>query len=98
MWQRSHCPGSHMWSLRVQDVPVLALAFALTTQWQAMAGERVTAPARVAQFHGRYPFAVPHRAYRYPFNYPYYRYSPRHYPFGNGPYGPYGSNYGGYTG
>jgi hypothetical protein len=45
-----------------------------------------------------YPFARPPRAYRYPFNYPYYRYSPRHYPFGNGPYGPYNSNYGGYTG
>src|SRR5262245_23943229 len=45
-----------------------------------------------------YPFARPPRAYRYPFNYPYYRYSPRHYPFGNGPYGPYNSNFGGYTG
>jgi hypothetical protein len=48
--------------------------------------------------HSRYPFAQSRGAYRYPFNYPYYRYSPRHYPFGDGPYGPYGSNYGGYSG
>jgi hypothetical protein len=55
---------------------------------------------RLVQFgaSSHYPFAQPSRAYRYPFNYPYYRFSPRHYPFGNGPYGPYNSNYGGYTG
>jgi hypothetical protein len=44
-----------------------------------------------------YPFGY-HGAYRYPYSYRYYSYGPRHYPFGNGPYGPYGSNYGGYTG
>src|SRR5689334_22701109 len=46
--------------------------------------------------HGRYPFGQFLGGYRYPFNYPYYRYTPRRYSFGNGPYGPYGSNYGGY--
>jgi hypothetical protein len=58
------------------------------------------APVRFVQFgvHNRYPFAQSRGAYRYPFNYPYYRYSPRQYPFGDGPYGPYGSNYGGYSG
>jgi hypothetical protein len=59
------------------------------------------APARSAQIdsHGRYPFGMYRGGYRYPFSYPYYRYySNRQYPFGNGPYGPYGSNYGGYTG
>jgi len=58
------------------------------------------APARLAQVdsHGRYPFGQFRGGYRYPFSYPYYRYGPRHYPFGNGPYGPYGSNYGGYSG
>ena len=51
--------------------------------------------------HGRYPFGQFRGGYRYPFSYPYYRYGgPRHYPysFGVGPYGPYGSNYGGYSG
>lgn len=37
-------------------------------------------------------------AYRYPFSYPYYRNRPRYYPFADGPYGPYGSTYGGYSG
>lgn len=46
----------------------------------------------------RYPFAESQGAYRYPNSYPYYRYAPRQYPFGNGPYGPYGSNYGGFSG
>jgi hypothetical protein len=46
--------------------------------------------------HGRYPFGQYLGGYRYPFSYPYYRYTPRRYPFGNGPYGPYGPNYGGY--
>jgi hypothetical protein len=58
-------------------------------------------PVRLAQIdsHGRYPFGMYRGGYRYPFSYPYYRYySNRQYPFGNGPYGPYGSNYGGYTG
>jgi hypothetical protein len=56
------------------------------------------APARLAQLdsHGRYPFGQYLGGYRYPFSYPYYRNSPRRYPFGNGPYGPYGPNYGGY--
>src|SRR5262245_28686340 len=91
-----------MAAIRVRDVSVVVLACALTAQWPAAGGEPVSArvPLRPAQFgvHSRYPFAHPRGAYRYPFNYPYYRYSPRHYPFGNGPYGPYGSNYGGYTG
>lgn len=61
------------------------------------------APLRTAQIdsHGRYPFGQFLGGYRYPYSYPYYRYGgPRHYPysFGVGPYGPYGSNYGGYSG
>lgn len=57
-------------------------------------------PIRQAQLdsHGRYPFGQNFGGYRYPFSYPYYRNRPRHYPFGVGPYGPYGSNYGGYSG
>lgn len=56
------------------------------------------APVQRAQLssNGRYPFGQFLGGYRYPFNYPYYRYTPRRYSFGNGPYGPYGSNYGGY--
>lgn len=61
------------------------------------------APVQMAQIdsHGRYPFGQFRGGYRYPFSYPYYRYGgPRHFPysFGVGPYGPYGSNYGGYSG
>lgn len=62
---------------------------------------RTTQPVRTAQIdsHGRYPFGQFRGGYRYPFSYPYYRYGgSRHYPFGVGPYGPYGSNYGGYSG
>jgi hypothetical protein len=66
------------------------------TDWSTSAQTKVQLVQFGASSH--YPFARPPRAYRYPFNYPYYRYSPRHYPFGNGPYGPYNSNYGGYTG
>jgi hypothetical protein len=59
------------------------------------------APARIAPIdsRGRYPFGQFRGGYRYPFSYPYYRYGgSRLYPFGVGPYGPYGSNYGGYSG
>src|SRR5437879_8646756 len=61
---------------------------------------RPQTPVRLVQLdsRGRYPFGQNLGGYRYPFSYPYYRYGPRQYPFGNGPYGPYGSNYGGYTG
>lgn len=67
----------------------------------AQSPEPARAPVRVAQLdsHGRYPFGQFRGGYRYPFSYPYYRYGgSRGYPFGVGPYGPYGSNYGGYSG
>jgi hypothetical protein len=48
--------------------------------------------------YGYYPGGRYRGGYRNPFGYPYYRYKPRHYPFAVGPYGPYGSNYGGYSG
>ncbi|HEY3967986.1 MAG TPA: hypothetical protein VGM05_25715 [Planctomycetaceae bacterium] len=54
-------------------------------------------PVRVAS-NGRYPAGQFLGGYRNPFGYHYYRYGPRRYPFGNGPYGPYDSNYGGYSG
>jgi hypothetical protein len=60
---------------------------------------QTSVPLAQLDSHGRYPFGMYRGGYRYPFSYPYYRYySSRQYPFGNGPYGPYGSNYGGYSG
>ncbi len=54
-------------------------------------------PVRIAS-NGRYPAGQFLGGYRNPFGYHYYRYGPRRYPGGNGPYGPYDSNYGGYSG
>src|SRR5260221_9138201 len=92
-------PTTRHWPLRsVATRPAQAAASAPAQP------REVKAPAvRMAQLasHGRYPFGQFRGGYRYPYSYPYYRYGRAGhslYPFGVGPYGPYGSNYGGSSG
>lgn len=92
-------PGARAAPARTYDPRPVRISAAERAGTQVAMGPHVrSAPVRNSpvNFNGRYPFGQFHGGYRYPFNYPYYHYTPRQYPFGNGPYGPYGSNPGGY--